>query len=304
MSDTATPPPSPPLDDRPPASLAARDLSLAYDDRVIVDGLSLSIPAESVTVIVGANACGKSTLLRGLARLLKPRHGSVLLDGEDIHRLPTREVATRLGVLPQQPIAPEGITVADLVARGRHPHQRWFRQWSIDDEAAVAAALAATGIADIADRSVDELSGGQRQRAWIALALAQGTRLMLLDEPTTFLDLTHQVEVLDLLATLNRTDRRTIVLVLHDLNLACRYAHHLVAMRDGAIVAQGTPADVITAETVREVFGLRCEVIADPLTGTPLVLPVPAADHHAGPANGTANRSADGHPGVRRNGAS
>jgi iron complex transport system ATP-binding protein len=261
---------------QPPASLAANDLTLAYDHRVIVDGLSIAIPPEAVTVIVGANACGKSTLLRGLARLLKPRQGTVLLDGDDIHHLPTREVATRLGILPQQPIAPEGISVADLVARGRHPHQRWFRQWSTADEDAVAAALTATEITDLADRSVDELSGGQRQRVWIALALAQGTGLMLLDEPTTFLDLAHQVEVLDLLAGLNEREQRTIVLVLHDLNLACRYAHHLVAMKDGAIVAEGAPRDVITAETVDEVFGLACQVIDDPLTGTPLVLPIPA----------------------------
>ena len=225
------------------AALAAQSLSLAYDERVVVDDLSLSIPHEAVTVIVGANACGKSTLLRGLARLLSPRAGTVLLDGEDIHRMPTREVATRLGILPQQPIAPEGISVADLVSRGRNPHQRWFRQWSTTDEAAVAAALAATRLTDIADRSVDELSGGQRQRVWIALALAQGTDLMLLDEPTTFLDLAHQVEVLDLLAELNATEHRTIVAVLHDLNLACRYAHHLVAMKDGAIVCEGPPAD-------------------------------------------------------------
>ncbi|MDD9369909.1 MAG: ABC transporter ATP-binding protein, partial [Acidimicrobiales bacterium] len=250
-----------PAPQSPPSSLAASDLTLGYDDRVIVDGLSLTIPAEEITVVVGANACGKSTLLRGLARLLKPRTGTVLLDGEDIHRLPTREVATRLGVLPQQPIAPEGISVGDLVARGRHPHQRWFRQWSTTDEDAVDAALAATELTDIADRSVDELSGGQRQRVWIALALAQGTGLMLLDEPTTFLDLAHQVEVLDLLADLNRSEQRTIVIVLHDLNLACRYAHHLVAMKDGAIVAEGRPGDVITVDTVRTVFGLESQVI-------------------------------------------
>jgi iron complex transport system ATP-binding protein len=267
-----------PAPQSPPSSLAASDLSLGYDDRVIVDGLSLTIPAEEITVIVGANACGKSTLLRGLARLLKPRTGTVLLDGEDIHHLPTREVATRLGILPQQPIAPEGISVGDLVARGRHPHQRWFRQWSTADEDAVDSALAATELTDIAHRSVDELSGGQRQRVWIALALAQGTGLMLLDEPTTFLDLAHQVEVLDLLADLNRTEQRTIVIVLHDLNLACRYAHHLVAMKDGAIVAEGRPAEVITVDTVRTVFGLESQVIDDPLTGTPLVLPIPA--HH------------------------
>jgi iron complex transport system ATP-binding protein len=267
MTQTATP---------GPPSLTAENISLAYDQRVIVDGLSLTIPAGAVTVIVGANACGKSTLLRGLARLLKPRRGTVLLDGVDIHHLPTRAVATRLGILPQQPIAPEGITVADLVGRGRHPHQRWFRQWSTNDDRVVTAALAATEITDLADRPVDELSGGQRQRVWIALALAQGTDLMLLDEPTTFLDLAHQIEVLDLLAGLNQREGRTIVLVLHDLNLACRYAHHLVAMKDGAIVTEGAPADVITPDTVGDVFGLACQVIADPLTGTPLVLPVPS----------------------------
>jgi iron complex transport system ATP-binding protein len=179
-------------------------------------------------------------------------------------------------MLPQSPIAPEGISVADLVGRGRNPHQRWLRQFSVEDEEAVNAALEATEITDIADRSVDELSGGQRQRVWIALALAQGTPLMLLDEPTTFLDLAHQIEVLDLLARLNETEGRTIVLVLHDLNLACRYAHHLVAMKDGAIVAEGSPADVITPEVVEDVFGLACKVIDDPLTGTPLVIPVPS----------------------------
>ena len=257
-------------------SLSAHEVRLAYDDRVVVDGLSLTIPSGQISVIVGANACGKSTLLRGLARLLKLRGGHVLLDGDDIHRLPTKEVARRLGLLPQSPIAPEGITVGDLVGRGRNPHQRWLRQFSPADEAAVEAALVATEISDLADRVVDELSGGQRQRVWIALALAQGTPLMLLDEPTTFLDLAHQIEVLDLLERLNETDGRTIVLVLHDLNLACRYAHHLVAMKDGAIVAEGRPEAVITPETVTDVFGLDCEVVEDPVAGTPLVLPIPA----------------------------
>lgn len=258
-------------------SLVARDLSLAYDDRVVVDGLSITIPAGKITVIVGANACGKSTLLRGLARLLKPRDGQVLLNGSDIHRLPTKDVARRLGMLPQSPVAPEGITVADLVGRGRNPHQRWLRQFSPEDEQAVFDALEATETTALADRSVDELSGGQRQRVWIALALAQGTPLMLLDEPTTFLDLAHQVEVLDLLTRLNAAEGRTVVLVLHDLNLACRVAHHLVAMKAGTIVAQGLPADVITPDIVQDVFGLACQVIDDPLTGTPLVIPIPAS---------------------------
>lgn len=257
--------------------LEARGVSLAYDERLVVEDLTISIPAGQVTVIVGANACGKSTLLRGLARLLRPRGGAVLLDGADIHKQPTRSVATRVGILPQQPVAPEGITVADLVARGRHPHQRWLRQFSGSDDAAVEAALVATGTADLADRCVDELSGGQRQRVWIALALAQDTPLLLLDEPTTFLDLAHQVEVLDLLGRLNREEGRTIVAVLHDLNMACRYADHLVAMRDGTIVAEGAPGDIVTAELVRSVFALDARVIEDPLAGTPLVLPVPTS---------------------------
>jgi iron complex transport system ATP-binding protein len=258
----------------PPAPLAAEHVRLAYDDRVVVDDLSLSIPEGRITVIVGPNACGKSTLLRALARLLTPRLGVVLLDGDEIHRQPTRVVAQRLGMLPQQPVAPDGIVVADLVARGRHPHQRWFRQWSVTDEQAVAEALAATVTTELADRPVDELSGGQRQRVWIAMALAQGTDLLLLDEPTTFLDLAHQVEVLDLLAELNETRGRTVVCVLHDLNLAARYAHHLVAMRAGAIVAEGPPAEVITEARVAEVFGLAARVVPDPVTGSPLVVPM------------------------------
>jgi iron complex transport system ATP-binding protein len=234
----------------------------------------VSIPDGRITVIVGANACGKSTLLRALARLLTPRSGTVLLDGDEIRRLPTRTVAQRLAMLPQSPLAPDGIVVADLVARGRHPHQRWFQQWSKADEAAVNEALAVTDTADLAERPVDELSGGQRQRVWIAMALAQGTGILLLDEPTTFLDLAHQLEVLDLLAELNATRQSTIVCVLHDLNLAGRYAHHLVAMRGGAIVAEGPPAEVMTEETVAEVFGLMARVIADPVTGSPLVIPI------------------------------
>ncbi|MGH9136734.1 MAG: ABC transporter ATP-binding protein [Acidimicrobiales bacterium] len=256
-------------------TLDAHSVSLGYHDRLVVDQLSLSIPTGSITAIVGANACGKSTLLRGLARLLRPAGGTVLLDGHDIARLSTRKVATRLGILPQQPTAPDGLTVADLVGRGRHPHQRWYRQWSPADSAAVDDALAATAMSDLADRLVDELSGGQRQRAWIALALAQGAPLMLLDEPTTFLDLAHQIEVLDLLAELNDGGGRTIVMVLHDVNLACRYAEHLVAMSAGSIVAEGPPGEIVDAALVAKVFGLDCEVIPDPLTGTPLVIPIP-----------------------------
>jgi iron complex transport system ATP-binding protein len=256
------------------SDLSAEDLTLAYDDREVSRGLSVAIPPGKVTAVVGANACGKSTLLRAFARLLKPRAGAVLLDGRDIHSLPTREVATRLGILPQAPVAPSGIKVVDIVARGRYPHQRLVRQWTDADETAVAGALEVTGTLDLATRRVDELSGGQRQRVWIAMALAQDTAIMLLDEPTTFLDLAHQIEVLELLAELNRAQGRTIVLVLHDLDHAARYAHHLVAMRDGAVVATGDPSEIVTEALVRDVFGLESRIIPDPVTGTPMVVPI------------------------------
>ncbi|MFC5136695.1 ABC transporter ATP-binding protein [Actinomycetospora rhizophila] len=257
-------------------TLSGRDLRLGYGaDRVVIDGQSVRLPAGRITAIVGPNACGKSTLLRGLAGLLRPTGGHVLLDGDELARLPALEVARRVGVLPQAPVAPDGITVADLVGRGRHPHQRWFRQWSARDEAAVEAALAATGLTDLADRPVAELSGGQRQRAWIALVLAQGPETMLLDEPTSFLDLAHQLDVLEVLAGINADDGRTVVMVLHDLELAARYAHHVIAMHDGRIVAEGRPAEVVTEDVVASVFGVDALVIEDPLTGTPLVLPRP-----------------------------
>ncbi|MFC1438418.1 ABC transporter ATP-binding protein [Streptacidiphilus sp. N1-10] len=267
--------------------LTVRSLHLAYDDRQIVSDLDLAIPPGQVTAIVGANACGKSTLLRALARLLTPRRGTVELDGRVLQSIPTRELAQRLGMLPQGPVTPEGMTVLDLVNRGRSPHQTWWRQWSRADELAVHAALAATGMTELADRPVDELSGGQRQRAWIAMAVAQGTPVLLLDEPTTYLDLAHQIDVLDLVTDLNRNEHRTVVMVLHDLNQACRYADHIIAMKSGRIVAQGEPAEVITAETVEEVFGLRCQVAQDPVSGTPMVIPM--GRHHApAPAPATA----------------
>lgn len=253
--------------------LGARDVTLSYDKHVVAEHLDLEIPDGQVTAIVGPNACGKSTVLRALSRLLRPAAGSVILDGEEIHRLPTKEVARRLGLLPQSPIAPDGILVGDLVARGRTPHQTLFQQWSVDDENAVRVALARTGTLDLVDRSVDELSGGQRQRVWIAMALAQQTDLLLLDEPTTFLDITHQIEVLDLVADLNQVGH-TVVVVLHDLNLACRYADHVVAMRDGHVVASGPPGSVIDADRVHDVFGLECIVIDDPISHTPLVVPL------------------------------
>jgi iron complex transport system ATP-binding protein len=258
-----------------PASprLSGDDLTLAYDKRTIAQGLTVPIPDRSFTVIVGPNACGKSTLLRALSRMLKPVTGTVLLDGQDIAALPAKKVARTLGLLPQSSIAPEGITVAELVARGRYPHQGLLRQWSKDDERVVGESMAATGVADLADRMVDELSGGQRQRVWIAMALAQETPLLLLDEPTTYLDIAHQIEILDLCARLHEEQGRTLVAVLHDLNHAARYATHMIAMREGRVVAAGAPKDVVTAELVEEVFRLPCRVIDDPESGTPLVVP-------------------------------
>jgi iron complex transport system ATP-binding protein len=260
--------------------LSGSAMTLAYERRTIAEDLSVAVPDRSFTVIIGPNACGKSTLLRALSRLLKPAAGAVLLDGEDIHRLPARGVARTLGLLPQTSIAPDGIGVAELVARGRYPHQGLLRQWSREDERVVTESMAATGVADLADRPVDELSGGQRQRVWIAMALAQQTPLLLLDEPTTYLDIAHQIEILDLCARLHEEQGRTLVAVLHDLNHAARYATHLIALREGRVVAAGPPREVVTAELVEEVFRLPCRVIDDPETGTPLV--VPAARRRAG----------------------
>jgi iron complex transport system ATP-binding protein len=253
--------------------LSGTGMTLAYDKRVIAEELSVDIPDGSFTVIIGPNACGKSTLLRALARLLKPSTGTVLLDGKDVHSVPTRQVAKTLGLLPQASIAPDGITVAELVARGRYPHQSIVRRWSAEDERVVTESMAATKVGDLADRNVDELSGGQRQRVWLAMALAQQTPILLLDEPTTYLDIAHQIEVLDLCAELHETQGRTLVAVLHDLNHAARYATHLVAMRGGKIADSGVPGEVLTAELVEDVFGLPCRVIDDPETGTPLVVP-------------------------------
>lgn len=255
-------------------TLTTRKLTLAYDKVPIVENLSAAIPTGKITALVGPNGCGKSTLLRGLARLLKPQSGVVYLDGESIAKLPTRDVAKRLGVLPQAPVAPEGLTVRELVAQGRYPHQSWLQQWSQDDEALTEQALSMTDMQELGDRPLDTLSGGQRQRAWIAMTLAQDTDILLLDEPTTFLDLAHQLEVLDLLYDLNQTQRHTIVMVLHDLNQASRYADYLLVMRQGKIFAQGTPAEVMTEAMVQEVFGLESRVVDDPVVGTPMCIPV------------------------------
>ncbi|QDE35794.1 ABC transporter ATP-binding protein [Microbacterium foliorum] len=254
-------------------SLLARDITLSYGDTPIVSGLSLQVPDDSFTIIIGPNACGKSTLLRGFARLLRPSTGAVLLDGAELRTLKPKEAARRLGLLPQSSIAPDGITVADLVGRGRFPHQSALRTWSTADERAVSEAMAATGVTDLSRRLVDELSGGQRQRVWVAMALAQQTKHLLLDEPTTFLDIAHQIDLMELFADLHRSGT-TLVAVLHDLNHAARYATHLVAMRDGEIVAQGDPREIITAELVEAVYDLPCRVITDPVAGTPLVLPL------------------------------
>lgn len=263
MTDTAAP---------APARLAARGVRLAFDRRVISEDLSIEVPDGSFTVIVGPNACGKSTLLRALARLLRPAAGEVVLDGTAISRYRAKEAARLVGLLPQSSTAPEGITVADLVARGRYPHQGLIRQWTPADERAVEAAMEATGVSALRRRRVDELSGGQRQRVWAAMALAQETGILLLDEPTTYLDIAHQIELLDLFAELHESGT-TLVAVLHDLHHAARYATHLIAMKDGEVVAQGAPAQVVTAELVQEVFGIACRVIEDPETGTPLVVP-------------------------------
>jgi iron complex transport system ATP-binding protein len=254
--------------------LEALNINVSYGDRQIIKDLSLRVPDGKFTVIVGPNACGKSTLLRALARIIRPDKGSVILDGKQIERVPAREVARILGLLPQSSIAPNGIAVADLVARGRYPHRTFLQRWTEADDKAVNWAMQTARVDDLAARAVDELSGGQRQRVWIAMVLAQETPLLLLDEPTTFLDIAHQIELLNLLRNLNRRQGNTIVAVLHDLNQACRYADHIVAMRQGHIVAEGNPRDIMTAELVETVFGLPCVVIDDPITGDPMVVPL------------------------------
>jgi iron complex transport system ATP-binding protein len=253
--------------------LETNSLTLSYGDTVIIDDLYMKIPKGEITVFIGSNGCGKSTLLRSLARLLKPQSGSILIEAQKISELSTKEIAKQLAILPQGPVAPEGLTVLQLVKQGRYPYQKWYRQWSEEDEQIVHNALEATGMSALSDRLVDSLSGGQRQRAWVAMTLAQNTNIILLDEPTTYLDMTHQIEVLDLLFELNKKENRTIVMVLHDLNLACRYANNLIAIKDRSVYVQGKPEEVITAKMVKDVFNLECEVTEDPLFGTPLCIP-------------------------------
>jgi iron complex transport system ATP-binding protein len=252
--------------------LRAEKVTLGYDGPDIVKELSVEIPPGGITCIVGPNGCGKSTLLRSLARLMKPKGGAVYLDGTAIHKLPTREIARSLGLLPQDPTAPEGLTVRELAAQGRYPHQSWLRQWSKEDERAVAKALSTTGVEELADRPLDTLSGGQRQRAWISMALAQETETLLLDEPTTFLDMAHQLEVLQLLDHLNREEGRTILMVLHDLNNASRFSHHMIALSEGRIFATGTPHEVVTSEVLRKVFSVEADIVTDARSGVPLCI--------------------------------
>jgi len=262
--------------------LVGRDLAIGYRQRLIIDGLDVTIRRGGVTTIIGPNGCGKSTLLRGLGRLLPTTRGSVVLNGTDIATMRSRDIARQLGILPQSPVAPEGLTVAELVSRGRHPHQSWVQQWSGEDEREIVSALALTGMRGLEDRPLDELSGGQRQRAWIAMTLAQETPILLLDEPTTFLDLAHAVDVLELVDRLNRELDRTVVMVLHDLNLAARYSDQIIVMHDGAIVTAGAPEDVITAELLLQVFGLSAKVIIDDDGGL-LVAPTARRTHRQQP---------------------
>ncbi|MEP7729531.1 ABC transporter ATP-binding protein [Marinomonas primoryensis] len=254
-------------------SLGTESVTLSYDQNIITQDLSIHIPEGKFSVIVGPNGCGKSTLLRAMSRLIKPQSGQVLLNGKNIHSLATRDVAKVLGLLPQSAIAPDGIKVVDLVARGRFPHQKWFQPWREQDQDAVDAAMKATSITEFAQLNVDQLSGGQRQRVWVAMALAQETPLLLLDEPTTYLDIAHQIELMDLFQDLNRLQGHTIVAVLHDLNHACRYADNLIAMKSGQVVATGTPNDIVTETLIETVFGLPCIILEDPISGTPLVIP-------------------------------
>lgn len=255
-------------------AIETKQLTLSYGDTCIIENLDLCVPKGKISVFIGSNGSGKSTLLRSMARLLKPRGGQLLLDGRAIAEQSTKEVARQLAILPQGPIAPEGLTVLQLVKQGRYPYQNWLKQWSDEDERAVRQALQATGIEDLADRTVDSLSGGQRQRAWIAMTLAQGTSTILLDEPTTYLDLTHQIEVLDLLFELNERENRTIVMVLHDINLACRYAHHIVAVKDKTVYAAGQPEEIVTERLIGDVFEMPCQITRDPVYGTPMVIPL------------------------------
>ncbi|QDP38952.1 ABC transporter ATP-binding protein [Radiobacillus deserti] len=259
---------------KPEHIFQAEQIVAGYDDKTVIHDISLEIPSNKINVIIGANACGKSTLLKTLARLIKPKSGMVTLDGKQISKIPPKQLARVVGLLPQSPIVPEGITVADLVGRGRFPHQSLFNGWTKKDYEAVAEAMEIMNITDLANQHIDELSGGQRQRVWIAMALAQQTDILFLDEPTTFLDITYQVEILDMLTDLNRKHGTTIVMVLHDINLSARYADHIFALNKGKLVAEGEPSEVITSSLIKDIFGLDCTVVEDPISGSPSVVPI------------------------------
>lgn len=268
--------------------LYTEGLSIGYVDRLIVEDLNLSIPQGKITALVGANGSGKSTILKTMARIMKPRNGTVFLDGKSIHSQSTKEIAKELAILPQNPVAPDGLTVFELISYGRFPHQKGFGSLTKEDKKYIEWALQVTGMVDFYDRPVDQLSGGQRQRAWIAMALAQGTDMLFLDEPTTYLDMAHQLEVLKLLEHLNEEEKRTIVMVVHDLNHATRFAQHMVAIKTGRVVCEGSPAEVMTSEVLREVFGIEADIIPDPRTGVPLCLPYELAGKESKPAKPTA----------------
>jgi len=261
------------------ARLRGDQLTLAYGKKTIAEDLNVTIPDGHFTAIIGPNGCGKSTLLRTLSRLMTPVQGHVFLDGEQIQHFASKEVARRIGLLAQNATTPGDITVQELVARGRYPHQPLFTRWRKEDELAVSRAMQATGVTDLASQSVDTLSGGQRQRVWIAMVLAQETAIMLLDEPTTWLDISHQIDLLELLSELNREQGYTLAAVLHDLNQACRYATHLIALKEGKIVAEGAPKEIVTAELIEKIYGLKCLIIDDPVAGTPLVVPLGRSGH-------------------------
>ncbi|MCM3772121.1 MULTISPECIES: ABC transporter ATP-binding protein [Priestia] len=253
--------------------LTAEKISLSYDSTSVIRNIDLHIPEGKVSIIIGSNGCGKSTILRSLARLLKPTEGRIYLNGKDIHRHSSKEVAKKLAILPQAPEAPEDLTVKELCYYGRHPHKGLFARYSAEDHQIVEEALQATKLSNLSHRTLDALSGGQRQRAWIAMALAQGTELLLLDEPTTYLDLAHQIEVLELLRSLNQKRNCTIVMVLHDLNQAARYADHLISISNGQIYKEGSPAQVFTEEMIKDVFNLSSTIIQNPVDGSPLCIP-------------------------------
>ncbi|MEJ8543810.1 ABC transporter ATP-binding protein [Brevibacillus borstelensis] len=263
--------------------LYTEKLDIAYSDRFIVENLNLSIPEGKITALVGANGSGKSTILKAMARMMRPNGGTVFLDGKSIHSQPTKDVAKQLAILPQNPVAPDGLTVSELISYGRFPHQKGFGSLSKQDKEIIQWAVQVTGMGAFSDRPVDQLSGGQRQRAWIAMALAQGTNMLFLDEPTTYLDMAHQLEVLKLLQQLNSEQQRTIVMVVHDLNHATRFAQHMVAIKQGTIVSEGAPEEVMTQEVLREVFGIEADIIPDPRTGVPLCLPFELAPSETGP---------------------